>query len=89
MVAWLGEIEYVPLSLFLSLSNSTPSEDLYTNLRSALLARINDKEPAIRVQAVIALSKLCGTEDPADFEDGDGETVMDVLEAVLGGDGSA
>jgi len=33
-------------------------EDLYELLRSCLLERIRDKEPSVRVQAVIALSKL-------------------------------
>ena len=42
------------------------SEDAYTALREVLLERLGDKEPLVRVQAVIALSKLCGSEDPDD-----------------------
>lgn len=64
------------------------SEDLYTLLRSSLLTRINDKEAPIRVQAVIALSKLCGSEDPAEVEDGE-PTAIEVLSDVLSGDPSA
>ncbi|KAF7968330.1 hypothetical protein HWV62_30947 [Athelia sp. TMB] len=72
MVASLGEID----------------EDLYTLLRSSVLQRVNDKEAPIRVQAVVALSKLCGTEDPAEVEDGE-PTAIEVLEEVLSGDASA
>ncbi|KIM91366.1 hypothetical protein PILCRDRAFT_810639 [Piloderma croceum F 1598] len=72
MVACLGEID----------------EDLYTLLRSSLLKRINDKEAPIRVQAVIALSKLCGSEDPDEVKDGE-PTAIEVLIGVLGGDPSA
>lgn len=63
------------------------SEDLYTLLRSSLLMRINDKEPTVRVRAVVALSKLCGSEDPEEVEDGEQITV-EVLMDVLSGDPS-
>lgn len=62
------------------------SEDLYTNLRTALLDRISDKEAPIRVQAVIALSKLCGSEDPAEIEEG--PSAIEVLGEVLSTDPS-
>jgi condensin complex subunit 3 len=64
------------------------SEDLYSLLRNSLLARINDKEAPIRVQAVIALSKLCGSEDPDELENGE-PTAIEVLTEVLNGDPSA
>jgi hypothetical protein len=64
------------------------SEDLYMLLRSSLLARINDKEAPIRVQAVVALSKLCGSEDPDEVEDGE-PTAIEVLTEVMSGDPSA
>lgn len=64
------------------------SEDLYTLLRSSLLVRINDKESTIRARATIALSKLCGSEDPEEVEDGE-KTAVEVLIDVLSGDPSA
>jgi hypothetical protein len=71
-------------NLFLTLH----SEEVYTELRSSLLDRINDKEPAIRVQAVISLSKLCGTEDPLDLAEGE-QTVSEVLMETLSHDPAA
>lgn len=62
------------------------SEDLYTNLRSALLERICDKEAPIRVQSVIAISKLCGSEDPTEIEEG--PSAIDILGEVLSTDPS-
>ena len=52
------------------------------------MERVRDKEPTIGVQAVIALSKLCGSEDPYDLED-DEATAIDVLEDMLAHDPSA
>ena len=43
-----------------------------------LLERIHDKEAPVRVQAVIALSKLCGSEDPSE-EPNITEVLMDTL----------
>ncbi|TFK38229.1 nuclear condensing complex subunit [Crucibulum laeve] len=68
MVSHLGEID----------------EDIYTSLRAALMDRVSDKEASVRVQAVIGLSKLCGSEDPAEVEEG--ETVLDVLLDTLAHD---
>ena len=67
MVAHLGEIECVTIliSVYFTLITFC-SEDVYENLRSCLLERISDKEPPVRVQTVIALSKLCGSEDPSE-----------------------
>ncbi|KAG2136706.1 nuclear condensing complex subunit [Suillus clintonianus] len=66
MVAHLGEI----------------SEKLYTELRTALFERVHDKETFVRVQAVIALSKLCGSEDPSDVEDGEPTALQVLLETL-------
>jgi condensin complex subunit 3 len=58
------------------------SEEVYQDLRAALLDRINDKESPVRVQAVIGLSKLCGSEEPGDVEDNEQtatETLLDLL----------
>ncbi|KZT66150.1 hypothetical protein DAEQUDRAFT_730656 [Daedalea quercina L-15889] len=62
MISHLGEID----------------EDLYSTLRSSLMERARDKEPTIRVQAVVALSKLAGSEDVPELEDGE-QTIMDML----------
>ncbi|KDQ54411.1 hypothetical protein JAAARDRAFT_60793 [Jaapia argillacea MUCL 33604] len=72
MVSHLGELD----------------EDIYTSLRTSLLARTHDKEPSVRVQAVIALSKLCATELITPDED-DEVNVLEVLLEVLSGDPSA
>ncbi|KAG1823715.1 nuclear condensing complex subunit [Suillus subaureus] len=72
MVAHLGEI----------------SEKLYTELRTALFERVHDKETFVRVQAVIALSKLCGSEDPSDVEEGE-PTALEVLLETLSCDPAA
>jgi condensin complex subunit 3 len=57
-------------------------------LRASLLERITDKEPPVRIQAVIALSKLCGSEDPADVEDGE-QTATEILLDVVSTDNAA
>ncbi|KAF8635378.1 hypothetical protein AX15_000383 [Amanita polypyramis BW_CC] len=61
-------------------------EEIYTELRSALLDRIYDKENAVRVQVVISLAKLAGSEDPSEV--GDGESVLDILLDTLAHDSS-
>ncbi|KAI0040302.1 ARM repeat-containing protein [Auriscalpium vulgare] len=63
-------------------------EGMYSDLRSSLLKRVRDKEPTIRVQAVIALSKINGTEDPDELDEGE-QSVSDVLEDMLRHDPSA
>ncbi|KAF8424272.1 nuclear condensing complex subunit [Boletus edulis BED1] len=72
MVAHLGEID----------------EDIYYILRAALMERIHDKETPIRVQAAVALSKLCGSEDPSDVEEGE-QAAIDVLFDTLSCDPAA
>ncbi|EPQ52389.1 chromosome condensation complex protein [Gloeophyllum trabeum ATCC 11539] len=57
-------------------------EDLYTQIRESLLDRLRDKEPFVRVQAVIGLAKLYGTEDPADLEDGEPPVVEVLLDTL-------
>ncbi|KAJ7454809.1 nuclear condensing complex subunit [Mycena latifolia] len=72
MVAHLGEVD----------------EDIYKNLRTALLDRIHDKEGMIRVQVVLALSKLAGSEDPSELGEGE-RTVLQVLIDTLSTDPSS
>ncbi|KAK2461194.1 hypothetical protein APHAL10511_006721 [Amanita phalloides] len=62
-------------------------EEIYTELRTALLDRVHDKEPAVRVQTVISLAKLAGSEDPAEVNDGE-SSVLDVLTDTLSYDSS-
>ncbi|PCH39141.1 hypothetical protein WOLCODRAFT_110578 [Wolfiporia cocos MD-104 SS10] len=71
MIAHLGEID----------------EDLYASLRSSLMQRVRDKEPAIRVQAIAALSKLAGSEDVSELDDE--QSIMDALLDALAHDTAA
>ncbi|KAI9060469.1 hypothetical protein FKP32DRAFT_1605341 [Trametes sanguinea] len=59
-------------------------EDLYTGLRSTLLDRLRDKEPTVRTQAVIALSKLSFSqaEDPVDLDEGEPTILETILDAM-------
>lgn len=57
-------------------------------LRPALIERVHDKETLIRVQAAVALSKLCGSEDPSDVEENE-QTTIDVLLDTLSCDPAA
>lgn len=52
------------------------------------MERVHDKETFIRVQAAVALSKLCGSEDPSYVED-DETTAIDVLLDTLSCDPAA
>ncbi|KAH9848970.1 nuclear condensing complex subunit [Lenzites betulinus] len=63
-------------------------EDLYASLRSALLDRLRDKEPTVRMQAVIALTKLSYSEDPSELEDGE-PTILDTILDAMAHDVSA
>ncbi|KAI0777818.1 nuclear condensing complex subunit [Trametes elegans] len=53
-------------------------EDLYTELRATLLDRLRDKEPTVRTQTVIALSKLSFSEDPSELAEGE-STILDTI----------
>ncbi|CAA7257465.1 unnamed protein product [Cyclocybe aegerita] len=66
MISHLGEID----------------EDTYTELRDALTDRMNDKESLIRAQSVMALSKLVGSEEPDEIEQGEQTILQTLLEAV-------
>lgn len=61
---------------------------MYNSLRVALLGRVRDKEPFIRVQAVAALAKICGSEDLEELGEGE-QTATEVLEDLLSHDPSA
>ncbi|KAJ7352471.1 nuclear condensing complex subunit [Mycena albidolilacea] len=61
--------------------------DIYNNLQQALLARIHDKEATVRLQVVIALSKLAGSEDSSEVAEGE-QTLLQVLIDTLSSDSS-
>lgn len=61
---------------------------MYNSLRVALLGRVHDKEPFVRVQAVAALAKICGSEDLEELGE-DEQTATEVLENLLVHDPSA
>jgi len=58
------------------------SEETYNLLREHVVERTFDKEPVIRAHAIIALSKLAGTEDPDELGSGESTAVELVLEAM-------
>lgn len=64
------------------------SEDTYSMLREGLIERLNDKETLIRAHAAAALSKLVGSEDPDEMEEGE-QSVLDILLEVLATDPAA
>lgn len=64
------------------------SDDLYADLRSSLLERVQDKEASIRTQAVIALSKLQTGEETIEMGP-DEVPLVEVLADVLQLDPSA
>lgn len=57
---------------------------MYTTLRNQLIDRVNDKEPIIRAHAVIALSKLVGSEDPSELPNDEPTILITVLEVLCG-----
>lgn len=56
------------------------SDDLYTQLKSSLMERVKDKESAVRVQAVFALSKFQGGED--EFGDNEDNVVQKLVDMI-------
>ncbi|KAK4049423.1 chromosome condensation complex Condensin, subunit G [Microbotryomycetes sp. JL201] len=83
LVNSLGEVEYVFVHLGES-SSSSRSDDTYQHLKAALLERVHDKESSVRMQAVVALSKLQEADADSDDEEEDPESnVALVLVDVL------
>ncbi|KAF8888582.1 nuclear condensing complex subunit [Infundibulicybe gibba] len=56
--------------------------DVYSILRDNLIERLGDRESLIRAHAVIALSKLIGSEDPSELEEGE-KTILEILLDVV------
>lgn len=69
LVAYLGEIEYALPSPVLSSADAVCSQEVYVELRAALLERLYDKEPLIRAHCVVAMSKLALSEDPKELDE--------------------
>ena len=55
--------------------------DVYSSLRAALVARLTDRETAVRCQAVTAVAKLSTTEDLSEVEEGG--SLLDKLQESL------
>ncbi|KAF7330334.1 Chromosome condensation complex protein [Mycena venus] len=62
--------------------------EIYDALRNALLDRIHDKEAMVRLQVVIALSKLAASEDPLEVAKGE-QSLLEALMDTLSSDPSA
>jgi len=58
------------------------SEELYLEMRGALLGRLHDKEPQIRAISAASLAKLLPTEEPNDVNEGE-TSILDALADVL------
>ena len=88
VISHLGELECVLFPFCRVFIKSFVSEDIYNTLQTALLERVRDKESFIRVQAVAALAKICGSEDIGELAE-DEQTSTEVLEDLLAHDPSA
>lgn len=80
-------VRYRSTQLVAHIINSLDSiDDEYFNLlKVGLSKRVRDKEPMIRVQAVLGLGRLAGNEDEIDLEnaDSDDDVVSGLLEKLL------
>ncbi|PLB35197.1 condensin subunit YCG1 [Aspergillus candidus] len=68
-------------------SLETVDDDVYRAVRQGLLRRIRDKEPSVRVQAVMGLGRLAGNED--EEEDDDSSALVEKLVDIMQNDTSA
>lgn len=89
-------VRYRATQLVAHIINSLDSvdDDSYHLIRAGLLKRVRDKEPMIRVQAVLGLGRLAGNEgeedqDDADSDNDDASGLLDKLLEVLQNDPSA
>ncbi|KAL2040754.1 hypothetical protein N7G274_006733 [Stereocaulon virgatum] len=80
-------VRYRSTQLVAHVINSLDSidDEYYHLLKMGLLRRIRDKEPMIRVQAVLGLGRLAGNEDDGDqeSENSDDDDVSGLLEKLL------
>lgn len=89
-------VRYRATQLVAHIINSLDSidDEYFHLLKMGLLKRIRDKEPMIRVQAVLGLGRLAGNEDDgdqdnADSDDDDASGLLEKLLEVLQNDPSA
>ena len=64
-------------------------DDVYHMIRQGLLKRIRDKEPSVRVQAVMGLGRLAGNEAGDDNTDDDAMALLEKLIEIMQNDTSA
>lgn len=64
-------------------------DELYHTTRQALLKRIRDKEPSVRVQAVTGLARLAGNDDDDDGNEDNSSALLDKLIDIMQNDTSA
>ena len=76
LVSHLGELEYVPYPVPRVPSPDFCSEDLYEQLRLALLERRRDREAFVRSQSILALAKLMDTDPDEDAEEDSEESII-------------
>ncbi|KAL8922423.1 MAG: hypothetical protein Q9208_005145 [Pyrenodesmia sp. 3 TL-2023] len=80
-------VRYRATQLVAHIINSLDSVDdeYYRLIRMGLLKRVRDKEPMIRVQAVLGLGRLAGneTEEDQDNDDSDNEEASGLLRKLL------
>ncbi|KAL4978941.1 nuclear condensing complex subunit [Aspergillus desertorum] len=69
-------------------SLDTVDDELYHTLRQGLLKRIRDKEPSVRVQAVMGLGRLAGNEEEDDEND-DTSALVEKLVDIMQNDTAA
>ncbi|GAQ08823.1 condensin complex subunit 3 [Aspergillus lentulus] len=71
-------------------SLETIDDDLYHTIRQGLLKRIRDKEPSVRVQAVLGLGRLAGNEEEDDDDNDDSsKALLEKLIDIMQNDTSA
>ena len=67
---------------FPSQALTSHSEELFQEMRGALLGRLHDKEPQIRAISATSLAKLLLTEEPDDISEGEA-SILEALVEVL------
>lgn len=70
-------------------SLDTIDDDLFHTIRQGLLKRIRDKEPSVRVQAVMGLGRLAGNDEDDDNNDDNSallEKLIDIMQNDTSGD---
>ena len=65
-------------------SLTTIDDDIFNLIRLAFLKRLRDKEPSVRVQAILGLGRLAGNDDEEqDEEDSDDDAAGGILDKLL------